>query len=202
MLITPSYLTITRINRGTKAGTLPQHGMQHQSKQFHGRKVTTVNAKDVQYMECEVIDNSSHIKQLACHIKELSTKPRPDKRKIKKLRQQMETERKSKVFHLEPITTTTAVKCSVNRETPPLTFKTKMTQFPINLADTVTGHKLQGRTLDKIIITGWGHSKTGNTQSYHEWEQELVYFYWKNSIWINHTVQTKNSEDSSNVSKG
>ena len=33
-----------------------------------------------------------------------------------------------------------------------------MTQFPINLADAVTGHKLQGRTLDKIIITGWGFS--------------------------------------------
>jgi hypothetical protein len=71
----------------------------------------------------------------------------------------METERKkNKAFHLELITTTTTVKCSVNRETPPLTFKTKITQFPINLADAVTGHKLQGRTLDKIIITGWGHS--------------------------------------------
>ena len=127
-------------------------------KYFHGRKVTTVNAKDVQYMECEVIDNSSHIKQLARRIKELSMESRPDKRKIRKLHQQMEREQKSKVFHLEPITTTTNVKCSVNKETPPLTFKTKMTQFPINLADAVTGHKLQGRTLDKIIITGWGHS--------------------------------------------
>jgi len=128
------------------------------TKFFHGRKVTTVNAKDVQYMECEVIDNSSHIKHLARHIKELSMKPRPDKRKIKKLRRQIETERKNKVFHLEPITTATTVKCSINRETPPLTFKTRMTQFPINLADAVTGHKLQGRTLDKIIITGWGFS--------------------------------------------
>jgi hypothetical protein len=54
------------------------------------------------------------------------------------------------------------VKCSVNGETPPLTFKTKMTQFPINLADAVTGHKLQGRTLDKIIITGWGFNLMKN----------------------------------------
>ena len=121
-------------------------------KYFHGRKVTTVNAKDVQYMECEVIDNSSHIKQLARRIKELSMESRPDKRKIRKLRQQMERERKNKVFHLEPITTTTNVKCSVNKETPPLTFKTKMTQFPINLADAVTGHKLQGRTLHRMGI--------------------------------------------------
>jgi ATP-dependent exoDNAse (exonuclease V) alpha subunit len=30
-----------------------------------------------------------------------------------------------------------------------------MTQFPINLADAVTGHKLQGRTLDKVIVTAW-----------------------------------------------
>jgi hypothetical protein len=44
----------------------------------------------------------------------------------------------------------------------PLTFKTKMTQFPINLADAVTGHKLQGRTLDKIITTGWGYSFSKN----------------------------------------
>ena len=43
-----------------------------------------------------------------------------------------------------------------NTVLPPLTFKTIMKQFPINLADAVTGHKLQGRTLDKIIITGWG----------------------------------------------
>jgi hypothetical protein len=54
------------------------------TKFFHGRKVTTVSAKDVQYMECEVIDNSSHIKQLARRIKELSLKPRLDTKKIKK----------------------------------------------------------------------------------------------------------------------
>jgi hypothetical protein len=31
---------------------------------FHGRKVTTINANDVEYIECEVIDNTSHIKKL------------------------------------------------------------------------------------------------------------------------------------------
>jgi hypothetical protein len=37
----------------------------------------------------------------------------------------------------------------MNKNTPPLTFKTMMPQFPINLADAVTGHKLQGRTPGK-----------------------------------------------------
>lgn len=50
----------------------------------------------------------------------------------------------------------TSVKCRMNKNTPPLTFKTMMSQFPINLADAVTGHKLQGRTLEKIMITAWG----------------------------------------------
>jgi hypothetical protein len=133
-------------------------GASARTKIFHGRKVTTVNAKDVQYMVCEVIDNSSHIKQLSHRMKELSMKPRPNTKKIKTLQQQIETERKKKIFHMEPITATATVRCSVTSNTPPLTFKTRMTQFPINLADAVTGHKLQGRTLDKIIITGWGLS--------------------------------------------
>lgn len=30
-----------------------------------------------------------------------------------------------------------------------------MKQFPIKLADAVTGHKSRGRKLKKIIITGW-----------------------------------------------
>jgi hypothetical protein len=84
----------------------------------------------------------------------LSLKPKPNTKKIKNSANRLKQKEKNKVFHLEPINTTTTVKCSVNRETPPLTLKTKMTQFPINLADAVTGHKLKGRTLDKIIITG------------------------------------------------
>ena len=128
------------------------------TKLFHGRRVTTVNARDIQYMECEVIDNSSHIKALSRKLQHLSENIDLNKRKIRKLQRQIEIERKAKTFHLETITSNVTVKCSINMHTPPLTFKTVMTQFPINLADAVTGHKLQGRTLDKIIITGWGLS--------------------------------------------
>jgi len=127
------------------------------TKLFHGRKVTTVNARDVEYMECEVIDNSSHIKELSRQLHHLSCKKRKRNRKeIKKIQQQIKRERQNKTFRLETVTTQTTVKCSINQDTPPLTFKTIMTQFPINNAEAVTGHKLQGRTLDKMIVTGWG----------------------------------------------
>ena len=47
------------------------------------------------------------------------------------------------------------VTCKVNRYTPKTTFRAQTTQFPINLADAVTGHKLQGRTLNKMIVASW-----------------------------------------------
>ena len=104
-------------------------------KMFHGKKVTTVNARDVEYMECEVVDNSSHIKSMSKKLQALldSQNDRNIER-IKHLEQKIQRERDKKVFRLEPITTKTKVKCSINEDTPPLTFKTIMTQFPINLA--------------------------------------------------------------------
>ena len=128
------------------------------TKLFHGRKVTTVNARDVEYMECEVIDNSSHIKDLCRRLRHLNKKKKKHRQEIQQLRQQINKERKNKTFHLQTVTGTATVRCSMNQSTPLLTFKTMMTQFPINLADAVTGHKLQGRTLQKMIVTGWGLS--------------------------------------------
>jgi hypothetical protein len=54
------------------------------TKLFHGRKLTTINARDIEYMECEVIDNSSHIKKLSCQLQLLYKKKEKHKREIKK----------------------------------------------------------------------------------------------------------------------
>jgi uncharacterized protein (UPF0335 family) len=128
------------------------------TKLFHGRKVTTVNARDIEYMECEVIDNSSHIKDMSRRLQHLNKEKKKHKQEIKQLKQQIKTARKNKTFQLKTITGSTTVRCSINPATPLLKFKTIMTQFPINLTEAVSGHKLQGRTLDKMIVTGWGLS--------------------------------------------
>lgn len=126
------------------------------TRKFHGRKVTTINANDVEYIECEVIDNTSHIKKMKRDLQTAMQHPDCNQEHIHRLQQKIKSERDKKVFHMTAKHSGTLVKCRMNKNTPPLKFKTMMSQFPINLADAVTGHKLQGRTLEKIIITGWG----------------------------------------------
>jgi hypothetical protein len=45
-----------------------QNAISLRTRVFHGRKVTTINADDmeyiVEYIKCEVIDNTSHIKKM------------------------------------------------------------------------------------------------------------------------------------------
>ena len=128
------------------------------TKLFHGRKVTTVNAKDVDYMECEVIDNSSHIKDMSRRLQHLNKKKKKHIQEIKQLKQQIKRARKNKTFQMKTVSSSATVRCSMNQFTPLLKFKTIITQFPINIAEAVTGHKLEGGTLNKMIITGWGLS--------------------------------------------
>ena len=124
-------------------------------KSINGKLVRTVNATDVEYIECEVIDNSRHISYLENKLEKLKRKKKKNKQKIRELHMQIKLERSKKIFHMPPITCETNVRCPINSYAPEALFKATMTQFPINLADAVTGHKLQGRTLDKVIVTAW-----------------------------------------------
>ena len=124
-------------------------------KYYHGRLVRTVNARDVEYIECEVIDNSNNIKQIKKQLqKELNSNQR-NETEINKLQQLLLHEQQNKTFQMEPETKKVTVTCKVNKYTPKTTFRATTTQFPINIADAVTGHKLQGRTLNKMIVSSW-----------------------------------------------
>lgn len=125
------------------------------TKNYHGRLVTTVNARDVEYIECEVIDNNNHIKRIKENIKKELNSNQRNETKINQLKQQLIQEQQNKTFQMKPETKKVTVTCKVNRYTPKTTFRAQTTQFPINLADAVTGHKLQGRTLNKMIVASW-----------------------------------------------
>jgi hypothetical protein len=43
-------------------GKVKQNAISLRTRVFHGRKVTTINANDVEYIKYKVIDNTSHIK--------------------------------------------------------------------------------------------------------------------------------------------
>lgn len=125
------------------------------TKYYHGRLVRTVNARDVEYIECEVIDNNSNIKHIQQSIEKELKSNQKNETKINQLRQQLLQEQRSKTFEMKSETKTVTVTCKVNKYTPNTTFRARTTQFPINLADAVTGHKLQGRTLNKMIVSSW-----------------------------------------------
>jgi hypothetical protein len=55
---------------------------------------------------------------------------------------------------------------------PKIEFTCRMTQFPINLNDATTGHKLQGMSKDVIIITSW--PKGGLSALFKNWEYVVL----------------------------
>ena len=56
-------------------------------------------------------------------------------------------------FKLQPKTTSTTVTFTVNDDLKQKqTAKCRMTQIPVILADAITGHKMQGMTLDNVIV--------------------------------------------------
>ena len=141
-------------------------------KSINGKLVRTVNATDVEYIECEVIDNSRHISYLENKLEKLKRKKKKNKQKIRELHMQIKLERSKKIFHMPPITCETNVRCPINSYAPEALFKATMTQFPINLADAVTGHKLQGRSKDILIVSSW--PKLQGKSAFINWEYTVL----------------------------
>ena len=133
-------------------------------KNYYGRKVATVCAKDVEWIECEHVIKTEPMVRLERQINELTQKIlSATKRKEKKLRKkisdiekQLSNLCKTRRFKLEPQNHRVVVSMKPhNHATTKLQFTCQMTQFPINLNDATTGHKLQGMSKDVIIITSW-----------------------------------------------
>ena len=86
---------------------------------FHGRKVTTINANDVEYIECEVIDNTSHIKKMRRDLQTAMQNPNRNQEHIHQLQQKIKSERDKKVFRMTAKHSGTSVNCRMNKNTPP-----------------------------------------------------------------------------------
>ena len=56
--------------------------------------------------------------------------------------------------------------------TTTMNFRCKMTQFPVNLNDATTGHKLQGMSKDVVIVTSW--PKGGTAKWFKNWEYVVL----------------------------
>jgi hypothetical protein len=135
-------------------------------KNYYGRKVWTVNAEDVQWIEVEHYPKSNAIVALEERIKDIKEQLKKEScnnekqcnlhAKLVKLEDALNKENKKHRFTLEPKKYTTVVKVKPHPfAQAPMQFTCRMTQLPVNLNDATTGHKLQGMSKDAIIITSW-----------------------------------------------
>ena len=125
----------------------------HTHTKYYGRKVATVCAKDVEWIECEHVIKTETMDRLEREINGLKQKIlSATKRAGKKLRKkiscidkQLSRLCKTRRFKLEPQNHRVVVSMKPqNHATTKLQFTCQMTQFPINLNDATAGHKLQG----------------------------------------------------------
>ncbi len=153
---------------------LTNNPQSHTWKNYYNKKVWTVNAKDVEWIEVEHYPKSIIIQQLEKEIekttktysklllesKPLSRKQQRNKQrltdKLNKLNTSLATENRKHRFKLKPQHYSAYVTVKPNQlARSTMKFACRMTQLPVNLNDATTGHKLQGMTKDVVIITSW-----------------------------------------------
>ena len=79
-------------------------------------------------------------------------------KQLKKLKGHLRREQQSRRFKLDPQTSSPTVSYTDHDlSTYTTSAKCRMTQIPVVLADSITGHKLQGMTLPHVIIASWGY---------------------------------------------
>ena len=134
-------------------------------RKWYGKKVRTVKAEDVAWIECEHViktDGMIRLEKELQHYHEQyvvssnTKKKRKWKKQMKTIESQLLSMSATRRFKLQPKTNTVSVKvkpfCASKLK---INFRCKMTQLPVNLNDATTGHKLQGSSKDVLIITSW-----------------------------------------------
>jgi hypothetical protein len=140
---------------------------------MYGRKVWSVNIKDVEWLTVQLADNSEEITNLEREIDEFEKHPNTNPERLDTLQRLLQFKRKQRLFKIEPEQheVTIAVKptrlCDIKE-----TFRCHMTMFPVNINTSSTGHKLQGRSKDIIIVTSW--PKLKNNICFRNWEYVVL----------------------------
>jgi hypothetical protein len=133
------------------------------------KKVWTVNAKDVEHIQCEHVNKPGYIVQLEAQIQELEK----DNEKLDELKEKLSKERDRRKFNLEPEKFSPEVNMKHFRTSlKKQPMRCKMTQIPANSNDGTTGHKLQGMSKDVIIVTSWPTG--GLSKIFKNWEYVVL----------------------------
>ena len=136
-------------------------------KNYYGKKVWSVNADDIEWVECEHVNKTNLISQLELQINELKqqlelpqnnneSKIQTAKSKLEDLNNKLSKELIGRRFKLEPEQFSPEVTVKhYETSSKKVAFRCKLKQIPANSNDATTGHKLQGMSKDAIIVSSW-----------------------------------------------
>jgi hypothetical protein len=140
----------------------------YKCKNYYRKTVWTVNAADVEWVECEHVNkSSSFVTQLESQIKELRNEldlPQNNhmsdnktiKSKLDELKNKLAKEMNDCRFKLKPEQFSPEVTVKhYHASSKKIVFRCKMMQIPANSNDATTGHKLQGMSKDAMIVSSW-----------------------------------------------
>ena len=152
----------------------------HRWKNYYDKKVWTVSASEVEWIECERYPRSQNVRELEAQIKQHENELKQQqqsqmrqaqvRKELRILQGKLIHETKKHTFRLK--TKTERVKVNVKphaMSTVSIDLKCKMTQFPVNCNDATTGHKLQGMSKDVVIVTSWP-----STSLFKNWEYVVL----------------------------
>ena len=146
-------------------------------KEYNGRKVWTVNAKDVEWITVELKDNANEINKILADIEEMKANnnidPHAKRINIEKLENNLLQLRKKRQFKIKPEKHTVTINLKVSRGSHIRNKYTyQMLLFPVNICTASTGHKLQGRSKDIIIVSSW--PKLQGNAAFVNWEYVVL----------------------------
>jgi hypothetical protein len=156
---------------------IKQHANSHRWKDYNGRKVWTVNAKDVEYITVELTDNPVEINRIKREIETTKHDNTIDKKKkqqkLKELNQRLTSKTKQRQFQIKPEKRTVSINLKVHRgSTIRNKYTYQMLVFPVNICTAITGHKLQSRSKDILIVSSW--SKLQGKSAFINWEYTVL----------------------------
>ncbi len=143
----------------------------------------TVNASDVEWVECEHINKTgtsiqleAQIDQLRCTLDSLpKTNGTVTHQKVQSYLESLTNTLSAKInnhkFKLEPESFSTKASLKkIDTLTTNTDFRCKMKQIPANTNDATTGHKLQSMSKDVIIVASWP-----TASMFRNWEYVVLY---------------------------
>ena len=132
---------------------------------YNGHKVWAVSIEDIQWITVELMDNSDEVDTLEQKIKDTTEKRRQsqardtrrsDESRLLAMKRELDTLRKKRRFKIKPERRGVTITMTPSRVSSlQTTINLQMTLLPVNISTAATGHKLQGRSKDSIIITSW-----------------------------------------------